>query len=85
MPRFRFHVFNDDHTIDEKGKEFADIDAAKTYAAVAARDIMANELKSKGEIDLRHWIEIEDDLGDMTVITFAEAIKITPGSGPDLL
>jgi hypothetical protein len=24
LPRFRFHVFNDDHTVDSEGKELPD-------------------------------------------------------------
>ena len=77
MPRFRFHVFNDHHTIDEDGKEFVDLGTAKAFAAGAARGIMADEIKSKGAIDLRHWIEIEDELGDMTIVSFGDVVKIT--------
>lgn len=76
MPRFRFHVFNDDHTVDGVGKEFADLEAARAFAIDAARGIMADELRSKGQIDLRHWIEIEHENGDMTVVTFADAVMV---------
>lgn len=83
MPRYRFHVFNDDHTIDEDGKEFADIDAARAYAVDCARGIMADELKSLGVIDLRHWIEIEDEEGDMHVLTFADAVTVNQRMASD--
>ena len=76
MPRFRFHVFNDDHTVDLEGKEFANLDVARAFAGVAARGIMADELKSKGHINLSHWIEIEEDNGDMTVVAFGDVVKV---------
>jgi hypothetical protein len=76
LPRYRFHVFNDDHTIDGDGRVLPDLDAARAYAVEAARGIMAEELRTKGEIDLRHWIEIEDEKGDMTVVTFGDAVTI---------
>ena len=76
LPWYRFHVFNDEHTIDCDGTELRDLDAARAFAIKGARGIMADELQTKGEINLSHWIEIEDENGDMTVVTFGEATKI---------
>ena len=76
MPRYRFHVFNDDHTLDQEGRDFADLESARIYAIGCARGIMADELKVKGEIDLSHWIEIEDEQGDMDVVPFGEVLTI---------
>ena len=78
MPRFRFHVFNDDHTVDLEGKELPDLAAARTCAVEGARGIMADEMKSKGKINLNHWIEIEDDQGNLTVVPFDDAVNIIP-------
>ena len=76
MPRFRFHIFNDDHTVDDEGQQFLNLDAARAFAGVAARGIMADELKSKGQINLSHWIEIEEDNGDMSVVAFGDVVKV---------
>ena len=76
MRRYRFHIFNDDHTIDPDGKNFPDLNAARIYAISCAREIMGDELKTKGRIDLSHWIEIEDEQGDMHVLAFADAVTI---------
>ena len=78
MPHYRFHVFNDDHTIDADGSILADLGAAQKWAIAAARGIMADELKTKGKIDLNHWIEIEDENGDMTVVSFGDAVTVRP-------
>lgn len=76
MPRYRFHIFNDDHTIDQEGKDFLDLNAARGYAVSCARGIMGDELRTSGKIDLSNWIEIEDEEGDMHVLTFADAVTI---------
>ncbi len=78
MPRYKFQVFNDDHTMDPDGKELPDPAAAREYALKAARAIMGDELATHGEITLSHWIEIEDERGEMSVVTFADAVKINP-------
>lgn len=82
MPRYRFHVFNDDQTTDHDGKVFPNSVAARSYAISCARGIMADELKTSGKLNLSHWIEVEDDDGEMQVVTFGEAVTIdnsTPG------
>lgn len=38
---------------------------------------MGHEVQTRGAIDLTDWIEIEDDEGDMTVVTFSEAVTVT--------
>lgn len=76
MPTYRFHVFNDDHTIDPDGKVLADLELARAWAIKAAREIMADELQTQGEIDLNHWIEIEDENGEMTVVSFGHAVTV---------
>ena len=77
MPLYKCHVFNDDHTVDRLGQQLADGDAARTIALSSARQIMAHELMTGRPINLCHWIEIEDEGGEMTVVSFREAIHIT--------
>ena len=78
LPRFRFHVFDHQQTIDSEGLDFINLDAALAYAGRAACSIMADHLQTKGEIDLSHWIEIEDEGGQMTVLTFDEVVTVKP-------
>lgn len=78
MPRYLFHLYNDIETQDFEGRLFPDLEAACANAIHSARSIMASELTSKGEISLRHWIEIETEEGEMHVVTFGDAVKINP-------
>lgn len=78
MPRYRFHVFNNDHTIDDQWHEFADLNDARSYAVKCIRGIMADELTTLGEINLKHRLEIEDEQSAMHVIQFSEAVTIKP-------
>ena len=77
MPRFMFHLFNDQHTIDTEGKDFPNLDAARNYAIGCARGIMAEELRVEGKINLSHWIEIEDEQGEMDVVPFGLGVVVT--------
>lgn len=76
MPRFRFHLYNDVQTMDTVGRMFSDLDAARVDAISNARAIMASELASRGEINLGHWIELEDDEGEIVIVPFRDAITI---------
>ena len=76
MPRYLFHVFNDQHSMDSEGKELFDLEAARANAIQGARGIMADELQTRGQINLSDWIEIEDEDGEMTVVPFADAVTI---------
>ena len=77
MPRFLFHLFDDEHTIDAEGKDFPNVDAARNYAIGCARGMMAEDLKVGGKINLSHWIEIEDDQGEMDVVPFGLGVVVT--------
>lgn len=54
------------------------IDAACVDAINNARAIMAAELASRGEINLSHWIELENDEGEIVVVQFRDAVLIHP-------
>lgn len=77
MPRFRFHLYNDVETLDHEGREFADFAAARAEAIGNARDLMASEIRSRGEINLSHWIELEDDDGEVVIVCFRDAVTVT--------
>jgi hypothetical protein len=76
MPRYFFHVFNDEITIDEEGAELADLDAAREFAIESLRSLACDSVK-QGHLNLDHRIEIADetDARRMTV-TFREAFTI---------
>jgi hypothetical protein len=76
MPLYYFHVFNDDITIDEEGRECADMDEARTHAIEGARELACESIK-QGHLNLDHRIEIVNDAGarEMTV-TFREAFTV---------
>ena len=78
MPRYRFHLYNDEHTVDHEGRDFADFGAARIEALSNARELMASEIRTKGEIDLSHWIELEDDAGELVVVPFGDAVTVRP-------
>lgn len=78
MPRFRFHLFNDVETVDDEGRDFPSLAAARTEAIGNARALMASDITSKGEINLSHWIELEDEEGEVEVVNFRDAVTILP-------
>ena len=78
MPRYRFHLYNDVETLDLEGRSFPNLAAARADAVRNARAIMASELKSKGEITLSHWIEVETEEGELHIVTFGDTIRINP-------
>ena len=76
MPRYRFHLYNDIETIDEEGRDFPDLAAAHSEAIDNARGLMAADITGKGEINLGHWIELEDDEGEVVIVNFRDAVTI---------
>lgn len=78
MPRYRFHLYNDQETVDLEGRLFPNLGAARSDAVRCAREIMGSELAAKGEITLSHWIEMETEDGEIHVVTFGESVTINP-------
>lgn len=77
MPRYLFHLFNDVQTTDGEGKVLSNPAAARAFAVDAARSIMANELRTTGRLNLSHWIEIEDEDGEITVVAFRDVVTLS--------
>ncbi|HEX6376566.1 MAG TPA: hypothetical protein VFZ91_12700 [Allosphingosinicella sp.] len=78
MPRFFFHL-SDGAKLCDEGMTFATVDEARKEALRAAREIMADEVR-RGSLTLADRIEIADEGGNpVTVVTFADAIRIYPG------
>jgi hypothetical protein len=78
MPRFYFHVFNDETALDDEGTELPDLEAARTHAVEGARSLMSDTLR-KGRIDLSHHIAIQNQQGELLLdVRFGDAIAIWP-------
>jgi len=37
---------------------------------------MCSDMRSTGEINLSHWIELEDDAGEVVVVLFGDAVTV---------
>jgi hypothetical protein len=77
MPRFFFHLHNDMDVADEEGEDLPDIEAARAFAMRQARALAADTARQRGEIDLRHRIDIEDEEHRLVgSVTFGDAVEI---------
>jgi len=77
MPRYYFHVYNDDITHDDEGAEFADPDAARERAIHEARILAADSILREGHLVLDHCIEIEDQAGaQVATIHFGDVVDV---------
>jgi hypothetical protein len=61
---------------DEEGRELADDETARAEAILAARDVMASDLR-EGHLDLASFIEVEDEAHKLLfTIVFGDAVEI---------
>jgi uncharacterized protein YggE len=75
VPHYYFHLFDDLDVLDEEGLDLADDIAARVHAVEEART-MACEAVQKGYLNLGHRIEIEDESGGRTPVTFRSAFIV---------
>ncbi len=60
--------------------ELFDLEAVKKAVLEGARDVIANDIKSDGVMDLRYRIDAEDEAGKVVhTLPFKDAINIIPG------
>lgn len=79
MPRYFFHLHNDDDVIDHSGTEFPDLAAARDHALAMARFEVSEAAKRDGRIILSHRIDVEDESGAvLETMHFADAVQIRP-------
>lgn len=77
MPRFFFHVHDDDDAFDEEGRELPDFATARAEAIRSARALARDEV-SRGRLNLSHRIEVADECGvAVAIVTFGDAIDVT--------
>jgi hypothetical protein len=60
MPTFFFHVYDDHVCHDDDGLELPDVGAAHREAERSARSLACEQI-TKGRLNLRHRIEVEDE------------------------
>ncbi len=83
MPRYYLHLRDGtDELLDEEGREFADMEALRKAVVDGARDIMSNEVRGRGLLDLRYRIDAEDSEGKIVyALPFRHAVNIIPDGG----
>ena len=76
VPRYFFHLFNDETTLDEDGKDLPDDSSALQDAAATAR-IMAADSVSGGHLVLNHRVEVTcDDGREVGTVYFGDVVKV---------
>ena len=79
MPRFFFHLFNAVNIRDEVGREFATLQEAQADATFACRALMADDVRTEGQITLSHRIDIHGEDGELQLaLPFRACIEIRP-------
>lgn len=79
MPRFYFHLYNAVTVHDEDGRELPSLEEAKAQATLACRAIMAEDVRTAGQITLSHRIDIHDDDGVIQLaLPFRACVEIHP-------
>jgi hypothetical protein len=76
MRRFFFHIYNDEITQDEEGRELPDLEGAREIALESARELVCESVH-RGHLNLDHRIEVADESGEIVILlTFREAFTI---------
>lgn len=80
MPRYFFHLYNRiGEALDPEGRELSDLEAARLVAVEEIRAMLGEEV-AQGLLDLRGYIEIADEGGQvLDVVRFEEAIEVRHG------
>ena len=76
MPRFYFHLYNDEDTFDREGMELPDEAAAHEQAVRAAKD-MASQGVADGRLVLDNRIEVVNERGDtIDTVYFRDVVHV---------
>lgn len=77
MPRFYFHLRDNDHLIDEEGIELPTIEAARQRATKFALHMAAANVLERSNLDLRHRIELTDENGQLVeMVQFGDVVTV---------
>ena len=76
MPRYYFHLFEDQVLRDEEGIELDGGEAVRRAALSEIHQIMCDQVRA-GKISLDHHIEVEDEGGENILsMRFGEAVAV---------
>ncbi len=76
MPRYFFHLFNDETVRDEEGTDVPNAATALQSAARMAREMAAESVRD-GRLVLDHRIEVTDQSGSTVgVVHFRDVVQI---------
>ena len=76
MPRFYFHLYNDEDTFDRDGRELPSEAAAHEQAVRAAKD-MASQGVADGRLVLDNRIEVVNERGDtIDTVYFRDVVHV---------
>ena len=76
MPRYFFHLPDEDLVCDEDGIELPDPEAARRAAIAGLRSIVCDEVK-KGRLRLSARLDVDDEAGArLFSLSFADAVTI---------
>lgn len=80
MTRYYLHLRDHiDEILDPEGLELLDLSAVRKAVLEGARDVIANEIKSEGVMDLRYRIDAENEAGQIVhSLPFKEAVSVIP-------
>jgi hypothetical protein len=77
MPRFYFHLYNDEITLDEEGRDLPDAQAAREAAEEDAR-YMASESVRGGKLNLANYVEVTGTDGQPALrVAFGDVVEIS--------
>lgn len=81
MPRYYFHLFNDETALDTEGQDLPNDAVALAEAAKNAR-IMAAESVCRGHLVLDHRIDVENSSGQMiSTVYFRDVVRVVASEG----
>ncbi len=63
LPRYYFHLYNDEVLHDQTGECHADVAAARQAATHSISELIAEHIVAGKLVDLRHRIDVEDSSG----------------------
>jgi hypothetical protein len=79
VPRYFFHLFNDETALDREGRELHNDADALHQAAAEARNMAADSV-AKGHLVLNHRIDVtSENGGKVGTVRFRDVVKVVEG------
>jgi hypothetical protein len=76
VPRYYFHLHNEEIVLDEQGMDMPNLAAARAQAVDDARDMICRSVR-EGHLNLDHRMEVTDEAGTVVVtVRFRDAFTI---------